>query len=139
MRSILAAAFAAWSENRAMLGISKDLATFEDCMAENAAASGMKTPEELQKDQIAFWNGDGGEQWAEEQEPLDAMLAPVAEALIAHARIKPGERVLDVGCGNGATTFELAELVGPEGHVAGIDISVPMLSFALAHRAKRDN
>jgi SAM-dependent methyltransferase len=108
-------------------------------MAENAAASGMKTPEELQKDQIAFWNGDGGEQWAEEQEPLDAMLAPVAEALIAHARIKPGERVLDVGCGNGATTFELAELVGPEGHVAGIDISVPMLSFALAHRAKRDN
>jgi len=71
-------------------------------MAENAAASGMKTPEELQKDQIAFWNGDGGEQWAEEQEPLDAMLAPVAEALIAHARIKPGERVLDVGCGQGA-------------------------------------
>lgn len=108
-------------------------------MAENGAAAGVKTPEELHREQVAYWNGVGGEHWAEEQERTDGMLAPVAEALIEHAHIKRGETVLDVGCGNGATTYALAELVGPEGHVMGIDVSVPMLSFALAHRAELEN
>jgi len=44
--------------------------------------------------------------------------------------VRPGERVLDVGCGVGQTTLELAERVGPSGSVLGIDISTPMLARA---------
>jgi len=50
--------------------------------------------------------------------------------LIDRAGARPGERILDVGCGCGATTIALAERVAPEGFALGIDISVPMLSRA---------
>lgn len=46
------------------------------------------------------------------------------------AGIKPGMRVLDVGCGIGLTTEALAELVGKDGHVTGLDFSTDRLSTA---------
>jgi SAM-dependent methyltransferase len=49
---------------------------------------------------------------------------PLAAALIQAARIEPGQRTLDVGCGTGALTGALAELLGGE-HVAAIDPSEP--------------
>ena len=58
------------------------------------------------------------------------MLAPVADALIDRADVKPGERIVDVGCGAGATTVAFAQKVGPSGHVMGVDISGPMLARA---------
>ncbi len=81
-------------------------------------------------DQIAYWNGAGGQRWADRQPVQDILLEPVADLLIERARIKPGERILDVGCGSGATTFAFARAVGPSGHVTGIDISAPMLARA---------
>jgi SAM-dependent methyltransferase len=81
-------------------------------------------------DQIAFWNESGGARWAKHQETLDVVLAPLAEGLLARATVKPGERVVDIGCGCGATTLLLARRVGPAGHVLGIDVSVPMLARA---------
>ena len=57
------------------------------------------------------------------------MLGPVADILIDRARPKAGERILDVGCGAGATT-RARQKVGPSGHVLGIDISAPMLARA---------
>jgi ubiquinone/menaquinone biosynthesis C-methylase UbiE len=50
--------------------------------------------------------------------------------LIDRARAKAGERIVDVGCGCGATSIALAQTVGPTGHVLGIDISAPMLARA---------
>jgi ubiquinone/menaquinone biosynthesis C-methylase UbiE len=44
--------------------------------------------------------------------------------------VKPGERVLEVGCGTGNELLDLAELVGPGGKVLGIDISPGMLAVA---------
>jgi ubiquinone/menaquinone biosynthesis C-methylase UbiE len=81
-------------------------------------------------DQIAYWNGAGGKRWADRQPVQDILLQPVADILIDRARVKAGERILDVGCGSGSTTFAFAQAVGPTGHVTGIDISAPMLARA---------
>jgi ubiquinone/menaquinone biosynthesis C-methylase UbiE len=81
-------------------------------------------------DQIAYWNGPGGQHWADRQATQDIVLAPVSEALIERARARPGERIIDVGCGCGGTTIAFAQRVGPTGHVFGIDISAPMLTRA---------
>jgi ubiquinone/menaquinone biosynthesis C-methylase UbiE len=81
-------------------------------------------------DQIAYWNGPGGQHWADRQQTQDIVLAPVSEALIDRANAKPGARIVDIGCGCGATTIAFAQKVGPAGHVTGVDISAPMLTRA---------
>jgi SAM-dependent methyltransferase len=88
----------------------------------------MADSEQFNADQLAFWNGPGGRTWVTRQEHTDITLAPVSEALLALAAPRAGERVLDVGCGCGATTLELARAVGPAGRVAALDISAPMLA-----------
>lgn len=81
-------------------------------------------------DQIAYWNGKSGLKWAEDQEKMDAMMQPMADVAVAAAAPAPGESVLDIGCGTGATALALADRVGPEGRVLGVDISRPMLAVA---------
>src|SRR5437879_12789601 len=88
------------------------------------------TGHEGNADQIAFWNGPAGQHWTDRQPMQDVLLAPVSQMLIDRTGAKAGERILDVGCGCGATTIALAERVAPSGFVFGIDISVPMLSRA---------
>ena len=81
-------------------------------------------------DQIAYWNGPGGQHWADRQQIQDVVLAPISEILIDRANVKAGARIVDVGCGCGATTIALAQKVGPSGRVLGVDISGPMLARA---------
>lgn len=88
----------------------------------------MTHPEQFNSDQRAFWNGPGGHTWVARQTHTDAILAPVSKALLALAAPRAGERVLDVGCGCGASTLELARAVGASGRVAALDISEPMLA-----------
>lgn len=52
---------------------------------------------------------------------------PVGRSLVAAAGLRPGDRVLDVGCGRGACLFPAAEMVGRNGTVLGIDLSVAMV------------
>src|SRR5258707_12472696 len=85
---------------------------------------------EQNADQIAFWNGPTGQRWTDRQQVQDTMLAPVSDILIDRAKARVGERIVDVGCGCGATTIALAQKVGPTGHVLGIAISTPMLARA---------
>jgi ubiquinone/menaquinone biosynthesis C-methylase UbiE len=81
-------------------------------------------------DQIAYWNGPAGRHWTDRQQLQDVVLGPVSEALIERAAVKAGETVIDVGCGCGATSFDLLKKVGPAGRIIGVDISEPMLGRA---------
>ena len=82
--------------------------------------------------QVEYWNGEVGTRWARNQAVLDAMFAPLTEALFERAGLNPGATVLDIGCGSGATTVEAARRVGAAGRVTGADISAPLLAVARA-------
>ncbi len=89
------------------------------------------------QDQIDYWNGPAGKRWAEAQDSMDRNLRSIHEALVRFAAVKPGERVLDVGCGCGATTFAFADAAGSRGHITGVDISAPMLGVARARAGSK--
>ena len=80
--------------------------------------------------QIDDWNGDLGERWVQMQRETDRVVGPFGAAALAAAAPQRGERVIDIGCGCGETTFDLADRVGPDGHVLGLDVSRPMLAVA---------
>jgi ubiquinone/menaquinone biosynthesis C-methylase UbiE len=81
-------------------------------------------------EQIRYWTETAGPKWVRMEALLEAQIAPFGAAAMDRAALISGERVLDVGCGCGATSFELARRVGTEGLVLGVDISEPMLGRA---------
>lgn len=82
------------------------------------------------KAQIDYWNGPTGEEWAKYSNQTDHSLRDAADAALRLAAARSGEWVLDIGCGAGATSLSLAEKVGPDGHVTGVDVSRPLLALA---------
>ncbi|HEY3235336.1 MAG TPA: class I SAM-dependent methyltransferase [Polyangiaceae bacterium] len=76
------------------------------------------------------WLNRPQEPWIRFEKETDTQLDPFGRAVLAKLEPKPGERALDIGCGTGQTLLQLAELVGPEGHVLGVDISETMLGRA---------
>jgi SAM-dependent methyltransferase len=84
-------------------------------------------------EQTEFWNAAPGENWVRHLADLDAIHRGVSETLQSLAAPATGERVLDIGCGAGTTTFDLARAVHP-GEVLGIDISAPLLRRAAERR-----
>lgn len=77
-----------------------------------------------------YWNGRPADVWVREADRFDVMLAPFGRRLLVVTALMPGERVLDVGCGNGAISREAARAVGQSGQVTGLDLSGPMLEVA---------
>jgi ubiquinone/menaquinone biosynthesis C-methylase UbiE len=67
---------------------------------------------------------------------VDRRFAPVVEQMLARAALKRGERILDLGTGTGAVTFQAAPLVGSDGRLTGIDISPDMLRIAQRRAAE---
>lgn len=86
--------------------------------------------DDLNAGQVAYWNGSAGERWRARQHDQDTLLAPVTDALLQRAAPAAGEVVLDIGCGCGATSIELARRIVPRGRVLGVDVSAPMLERA---------
>jgi len=86
------------------------------------------------REQVEYWNGPRGDFWVAEQELRDRELAFFGDAVLRAAAARAGDRVVDIGCGCGATSLALAAAVGPRGFVLGVDISKPMLARA-AERA----
>ena len=81
-------------------------------------------------DQAEAWNARQGEQWVRHQPLIDRLMEEVTAELFLAAAQRPGETVLDVGCGTGTTTLAAAQHVGPDGGVLGLDIAAPMLAHA---------
>lgn len=79
--------------------------------------------------QAETWNGTQATRWIVHRERLDRMAAPADEHLFAAAAIRRRDRVLDIGCGTGATS-RLAARRARSGRVVGIDLSRPMLAEA---------
>ena len=78
-------------------------------------------------EQVEYWNGPEGQHWVHREDRFDAMLAPFIDPVLDAARVSAGDRVLDVGCGNGALS-RAAAARGAE--VTAVDISGPMLARA---------
>ena len=57
---------------------------------------------------------------------------PIAAGLVQELTVRPGSRVLDVGCGRGAALLPLARATGPTGTVLGIDLSPRMVALTAA-------
>lgn len=92
---------------------------------------------EANAEQREYWNSDESREWVEEPGRYDEMLEPFGIRALEVADVRPGERVLDVGCGNGALTIEAAVRAGADGSATGIDLSEPMLTNARARAAER--
>lgn len=67
----------------------------------------------------------------------DGFFTGLGGTLAAAAGLRPGDRVLDLGCGRGAVLFAAAAAIGPDGYAAGIDLSPGMVRAATADAARR--
>ena len=79
------------------------------------------------QEQIDYWNGKAGSTWVDSQERMDKMLAPLTSPLLDRAAARAGEKIIDIGCGCGDTSLQMA---AAGANVWGIDISEPMLNRA---------
>jgi SAM-dependent methyltransferase len=83
----------------------------------------------VNQDQADHWNGEEAEHWVAEQARYDDMLSPFVDMLLEAAHVGSGDRVLDVGCGCGATTIAAARAAAPA-RATGVDLSQRMLARA---------
>lgn len=86
-------------------------------------------------DQSGFWDLRAAA-WERRADSVDAMSdaygVPVMDALA----LEPGERVVDIGCGPGTTSIQLADRVAPDGDVVGVDISPAMVEAATRRKTR---
>jgi SAM-dependent methyltransferase len=85
-------------------------------------------------EQRRLWNGPAGQAWVDLQASLDRLFLPF-EAHLTDAAAS-ARRVLDVGCGTGATTLAVARRLGAAARCTGVDISEPMIALAQERAAR---
>lgn len=88
-------------------------------------------PSEENQPQADFWD-EIAPAWASSERHTEFVSRRFGLLALDGLRLEAGQRVLDVGCGTGATTLELAGLVAPNGEALGVDISAAMVKIASA-------
>jgi SAM-dependent methyltransferase len=81
------------------------------------------------------WNGEAGMHWVQYRDRHEAQLRAFTPHLLDAAPFAPDARILDVGCGCGATTLAAARQTA-RGHALGVDLSAPMLDEARRQAAE---
>ncbi len=76
-----------------------------------------------------YWDKIAGPQWVASQARMDPILAPFAEALRPFCAAQGVRRIVDIGCGCGASTL-VAREAAPAAEILGVDVSGPMLAVA---------
>ena len=87
-------------------------------------------PKIINDEQYEFWNKGIGQKWVKEDNSLNERFAILTKEFFSRVNIKKSDKVLDIGCGGGITSFEASKLVGKDGHVLGADISEILLDLA---------
>ena len=87
------------------------------------------------QDMVELWNSDASASWSTRPERYDAMLGALGERVLDAVGLRPGERVLDVGCGAGQLSLQAAEQVGPTGAVLGVDVSAGLVAVSTQRAA----
>ncbi|GIF25628.1 SAM-dependent methyltransferase [Actinoplanes tereljensis] len=82
----------------------------------------------------AFW-ARAAPGWARHADRQDEIGRPLGAVALDRLRPRPGEWVLDVGCGCGGTTAEIARVVAPSGRAVGLDLAAAMVAAAQARFA----
>lgn len=77
-----------------------------------------------------FWNNAGGRMWVNYQNIIEVGMSPLGKKVMDELAMTEGERVLDIGCGCGGTTFEISQRIGKSGYVLGVDISEMIVASA---------
>ncbi|MEM7059789.1 MAG: class I SAM-dependent methyltransferase [Pseudomonadota bacterium] len=85
------------------------------------------------------WVGRTGLEWSRRGQALDLLLGPADAAGQQALSAVAGERIIDLGCGAGASIEALSTAVGPSGHVMGIDVSPDLLRQAQDRMSETDN
>lgn len=80
--------------------------------------------------EIDFWNSASTRSWSEHFDRIDRFMQPITDVLYEHAAPRPGEAVIDIGCGSGTTVLEMARRVGPTGMVEGLDVATASVNRA---------
>ena len=91
-------------------------------------------PENLEATEA--WNGPLFDVWQDFQAVVVSNARAHGDAALVDHRPEPGDRVLDIGCGLGDSTVQLAEIVGPEGHAHGVDVAERMIAGAREQAAR---
>jgi ubiquinone/menaquinone biosynthesis C-methylase UbiE len=90
-------------------------------------------------EQFEFWNEGIGRKWVEEDDSMNERLSILTKELFLRSNIKRDDKILDIGCGGGQTTFDASEMVGENGYVVGADISKILLDLAKSKYANTKN
>ena len=87
-------------------------------------------PTIINDDQYEFWNKGIGQKWVKEDDAINERFTILTKEFFSRASIKKNDKVLDIGCGGGITSFEASKLAGKDGYVLGADISEILLNLA---------
>jgi ubiquinone/menaquinone biosynthesis C-methylase UbiE len=90
-------------------------------------------------EQFEFWTEGIGKKWVEEDDSMNERLSILTKELFLRSNINRNDKILDIGCGGGQTSFEASEKVSENGYVVGADISKILLDLAKSKYANTKN